>query len=235
MRVAPWAGAARYSQVCAVNGDPRWLVLLIGGHSGAGKSTLAAQIARRTGATHVEADDVRMASQRVTTPEQLPPLHFFAIAPGVPRPGIWQRDPDELVQGLVGVAEVVTRALGPVVGHHVAAAKPVVLEGDGILPALACPDPSGRDLSHGVNGANAAAGAVRSVFLIEPDPAIVRQRMGCGPDGDAQAIMNWRFGQWLRAEAERQGQPVLSPRPYDTLLKRVLAQVGLPGGREAPR
>jgi len=51
-----------------------WLVLLIGGHSGAGKSTLAAQIVRRTGAALVEADDVRMAIQRVTTPDQLPAL-----------------------------------------------------------------------------------------------------------------------------------------------------------------
>lgn len=196
-----------------------WLVLLIGGHSGAGKSTLAAQIARRTGAAHVEADDVRMAIQRVTTPEQLPPLHIFAVAPGVPRPGIWQRDPDALARGLVGVAETVSRALEPVVGHHVDAAKRIVLEGDGILPALARVRSSGGTLPEGAHG---ATGAVRAVFLIEPDLAVVRERIGQGPDGDAQAMMHWRYGQWLRAEAERHGQPVLPPRPYHTLLERVL-------------
>ena len=164
-----------------------------------------------------------MAAQRLTTPEQLPPLHFFAVAPGVPAPGIWRRDPDELVRGLVGVAGVVSRALGPVVGHHVAAAKPVVLEGDGVLPALAARSPSGWSLPHGVAGARATAGAVRAVFLIEPDLAVVRQRMGPGPDGETQAVVHWRFGQWLRAEAERHGQPALPPRPYGTLLERVLA------------
>jgi hypothetical protein len=34
--------------------------------------------------------------------------------------------------------------------------------------------------------------------------------------------MHWRYGQWLREEAERRGQAVLPPRPYDTLLGRVL-------------
>jgi len=207
-----------------------WLVLLIGGHSGAGKSTLAAQIARRTGASHVEADDVRMAIQRVTTPDQLPALHFFTSAPGVARPGIWQCDPQELVQGLIGVGKVVSRALGPVVGHHVAAAKPVVLEGDGILPALAAPDSDGWSPPHGLHRA-IAAGAVRSVFLIESDLEVVRQQMGAGPEVDAQAVMHWQFGQWLHAEAKRHGQPVLPPRPYDTLLDRALPQVGTPERR----
>ena len=204
-----------------------WLVLLIGGHSGAGKSTLAAQIARRTGASHVEADDVRVAIQRVTTPDQLPALHFFTSAPGVARPGIWQCDPQELVQGLIGVGKVVSRALGPVVGHHVAAAKPVVLEGDGILPALAAPDSDGWSPPHGLHRA-IAAGAVRSVFLVESDLEVVRQQMGTGPEGAAQAVMHWQYGQWLRAEAQRHGESVLPPRPYGTLLQRVLALVGAP-------
>jgi hypothetical protein len=202
-----------------------WLVLLIGGHSGAGKSTLAAQLAQGTGAALVEADDVRMAIQRVTTPDQLPALHFFASAPGVARAGIWQRDPDELVQGLIGVAEIVSRALEPVMGHHVAAAKPAVIEGDGILPSLAAQDPPGWSLPTGVIPPGFAARAVRSVFLIEPDADVVRQRMGLGAEGDTQAAMHWRYGQWLRAEAARHGQPVVPPRPYNTLLERVLAAV----------
>jgi len=203
-----------------------WFVLLIGGHSGAGKSTLAAQIVRRTGAALVEADDVRLAIQRVTTPDQLPALHFFASAPGVARPGIWQRHPAALVQGLIGVAEVMSQALGPVIGHHVVAAKPAVIEGDGILPSLAAQDPDGRRLPTGATPPRSTAGAVRSVFLIEPDVHVVRQRMEQGAEEDTQAAMHWRYGQWLRAEAERGGQPVVPPRPYDTLFERVLAAVG---------
>jgi hypothetical protein len=202
------------------------MVLLIGGHSGAGKSTLAAQVARRAGTALVEADDVRMAIQRVTAAEHLPALHFFASAPGVARPGIWQRDLDELVRGLIGVAEIVSRALGPVVGHHVAAGKPVVVEGDGILPSLAAQDPAGWNLPDGAFPTRATAGAVRSVYLIEPGVDVGRQRMGPGPDGDTKAAMHWRYGQWLRAEAERYRQPVVPPRPYATLLGRVLTLVG---------
>ncbi len=175
-----------------------WTVLLIGGHSGAGKSTLATQVARRTGAALVEADDVRLAIQRVTTPEQLPALHFFASAPGVARPGIWRRDPDELVQRLIGVAEVVSRALGPVVGHHVVAAKPAVIEGDGILPWLAVQSPAGWSLPTGVIPPGLTAGAGHSVLLIEPDPDVVRQRIELGGEGNTQAMimMHWRYGQW---------------------------------------
>jgi 2-phosphoglycerate kinase len=203
-----------------------WLVLLIGGHSGAGKSTLAAQIARRTGAGHVEADDVRMAIQRVTSVEQLPALHYFASAPGVTRPRVWQRDPDELVRALSGVAEVVSRALGPVVGHHIAARKPVVIDGDGILPGLAQEGQPGWTAPLGVVLAERAEHALRSVFLVEPDQAVVRSRMGRGQDGDTQGTMHWRYGQWLQAEAERLGQLVVEPRPYETLLERVLKEVG---------
>jgi hypothetical protein len=201
------------------------MVLLIGGHSGAGKSALAAEIARRTGAAHVEVDDLRMAIQQVTTPDQLPALHFFTSTPGVAKPGIWRRDPDELMYGLIGVAEVVSRALQPVVGYHVTAARPVVLEGDGILPTVAESYLSdGRDGRPPAGTANnrVTAGAVRAVFLVEPELAAVRQRMGAGAEGDTQALMHWSYGQWLRAEAERRGQPVLAPRPYATLLDRVL-------------
>lgn len=202
-----------------------WTVLLIGGRSGAGKSTLAAQLARRAGAALVEGDDVRMAIQRVTTPEQLPALHFFASAPGVARPGIWRRDMHELVRGLISVADVVSRALEPAVGHHVAAAKPAAIEGDGILPWLALQEPAGWSLPTGAFSPGLPAGAVRSVFLVEPNADLVRQRMGPGAEGDTQAAMHWRYGQWLRAEAERRAQPVVAPRPYESLLERVLAAV----------
>jgi hypothetical protein len=201
-----------------------WLVLLIGGHSGAGKSTLATEIARRTGATHVQVDDIRLAIQRVTTPEQIPALHYFASAPGVPRPGVWDRDPDVLTNAMIGVANVASRALGPVIGHHVYARMPVVIEGDGILPGLHIAGTGWNPPANVTLGD--VASLVRPIFLIEPDQAVVRSRMGQGPHGDTQGVMHWGFGQWLCAEAVRLGVPVVEPRPYETLIDRVLAEVG---------
>lgn len=60
-----------------------WKVLLIGGASGLGKSVVARAIAEATGASLREADDVRMALQAVTAPDEKPALHFFVRSPGV--------------------------------------------------------------------------------------------------------------------------------------------------------
>ena len=138
-----------------------WSVLLIGGHSGAGKSMLAMQIARHFGVAYAEADDFRMALQQVTTAAEHPDLHFFITAPGVAKDGIWEASPEELADRLLRVGQVVSHALEVVVAHHQWMAKPLVLEGDGILPRLAIqsifPTKDGE------------IGRARFVLLHEPD------------------------------------------------------------------
>jgi len=192
-----------------------WTVLLIGGSSGTGKTTLARAIARAAGAAWIEADDFRLVLQRLTTPARQPELHAFLSG------DVWSRPPEELRDRFIAVGEIVSNALEIVVANHVATDAPLVLEGDGIVPAMA----SLRTFA-GLE----VGDLVRAVVLIEPDEAVILRAMldrgrGIGrltePEQRAQARGSWLYGQWLRTQAERHGLPVVEARPWATLADRV--------------
>jgi len=194
-----------------------WKVLLIGGASGTGKSIVAREIARQTGAAFCEADDIRMALQTITTPAEQPELHFFISSPGVARAGIWHMPAEHLCAGLIGVGRVVSHALEVVVSHHVVRDKPIVIEGDGILPDFAARQVfAGLDPSGGVHAVFLSA--PREFFFRhlspEPDPLAAEQH--------AQADLNWLYAQWLTAEARRWGLRVLAAQPWEGLVQRIL-------------
>ncbi len=114
-------------------------------------------------------------------------------------------------------------ALDVVIRHHVATDKPLVIEGDGILPSLIA-RPTVREY--------VAGGQARAVFLVEPDEsAILNNMLARGRGFEArttdeqrtEARAKWLYGQWLTEEAQRYGLPVLEPRPWDTLTERTLA------------
>ncbi len=90
---------------------------------------------------------------------QQPALHLFRDAQAVA-----QLSPEELCARWIDAAQVVSRALEIVVAFHVAAAAPLILEGDAILPTLAA-----QRVILGVP----VAGRVRSVFLVEPDEGLL--------------------------------------------------------------
>lgn len=130
-------------------------------------------------------------------------------------PDLWHRQPQELRERLVAVARSLEPALRIVIAHHVQHADPIILEGDGLLPAFA------RQQPHGV----------RSLFLVADDEERVAQAMRQRSRGFeertrdeqlAQIRLNWLFGQWLREEAQRLTLPVLNARPRETLLDRAL-------------
>jgi 2-phosphoglycerate kinase len=50
-------------------------VLLLGGASGVGKSMMSYRLARRLGVNLTEIDDIQIALEAATRPEQLPLLH----------------------------------------------------------------------------------------------------------------------------------------------------------------
>jgi 2-phosphoglycerate kinase len=201
--------------------EPPWRVLLIGGSSGTGKSTLAPLIARHYGIPWLEADDFRLAMQRATTPASHPALHFFLRDQMEMRADFWQLSPEAFRDGLIAVGEVVSATLEIVVANHVGQGRPIVLEGDGILPAMAAQ----RTFS-GIDVGN----AVRAIYLVEPDlEALVANMLIRSADAstaDAElrnyARASWLYGMWLRDEALRHRLPVLEARPYGTLLSRVL-------------
>lgn len=202
-----------------------WQVLLIGGASGVGKSVVAQALARRLRISHMLVDDIRLAIQAVTSPAQAPALHTFLL---VENPATLS--PEAFVGGLIGVGRALMPALRAVISHHVAVpeAGRLILEGDGLLPELvtnlALTDALGASLS-------SMEGKVRGVFIHEVEEAqllrdfMARDRgFNAGPSAEQRYYVHavWRYGMWLKTEAERCGVPVVPARPYATLVQRVL-------------
>lgn len=180
---------------------PSRIVLLIGGPSGVGKTTAAAEVARRLAVPWLMVDDLRLALGRsgVSVPDADAVLTFDA-------PG-----------GLVALGELMTPAIEVVVENHVDQGYPVVIEGDGILPSL-----FDRDSVR----TRVARRLAYVVFLDEPDEDALHANMLArrrGLSSREHAHKSFRFGQWIRTEAERRGLPIVIARPWHTLPDRILA------------
>ena len=199
--------------------------MLIGGPSGAGKTIVAKLIGQRFGVSWLEVDDLRLALQRsrVTLPGNTAALYFFEETPDV-----WRLPPEHLCNSLIAVGEVMSPAIEVVVENHVDNAAPVVIEGDGILPSLFA-RPSVRD--------RASGGQVQAIFLIEPEEEIILANMmargrGIARQSEAEqrteARTKWLYGQWLASQALRYNLPVLEPRPWTTLVERIIAASSTP-------
>jgi hypothetical protein len=193
-------------------------VLLIAGHSGAGKSTAAAELGRRFGLPWLQVDDLRLVLQAsaVTLPVGTDDLYFF-----VRTPDVWRLPPERLRDGLIAVGRALLPALEMVISHHLHRNRPLIIEGDGILPELAT-----RATYH----VQPSAGRVHAVVLIDPEWAGPGGRAGDDEQqgeqaraiARAQAEAAWRYGQWLAGEGERCNLPVLPARPWATLADRIV-------------
>ena len=152
---------------------------------------------------------------RVRLPDGTDALYFDK------KPYFWRRAPDELCSALIAVGEVMSAPLEVVIENHVDQSLPIVIEGDGILPSLLSRPPVVE-----------RARAVRAVFLVEPDESTILANTierGRGyiagrtqQEMRAEARGRWLFGQWLAREAEKHNLPVLEPRPWETLVERLI-------------
>lgn len=208
--------------------QPGWRVLLIGGNSGAGKTVVAQALASRFDRSLLLVDDFRMVIQQMTTPAEQPGIHYFLV-----HPTIWQKPPEALCEGFITVGTALARPLSVVIAHHVfvESAGPAILEGDGILPALAAQ----RNFANQHFTPAIVSNEVRALFLIESEQeAILRnmRRRGRGfensslKEQETLAGASWLYGQWLRRQADHYGLPVVESRPWETLLERVLQVLG---------
>jgi hypothetical protein len=167
---------------------------------------------------------VRLALQQVTTPEQQPALHYFLT-----KPDVWRQSEDDLLAGFVGVATTLAPALGVIVAHHliVDGAGPLIIEGDGIAPSLI------SDKSPALSDIPDAGlmNDMRAIFVDETDEEVIFANMlarGRGfermPSEEqcANAHAAWRYGEWLREEAEKSPALVIPARPLETLFERAL-------------
>ncbi|GAA4535271.1 hypothetical protein [Amycolatopsis samaneae] len=175
-------------------------VYAIGGGSSVGKTTAAASLAARRGFGEViHVDDLRE--------------HSLTERQG----HSWLRPADELLDVLLAS----TARLGPVLTAELdrlgAVNGSAIIEGEGVQPGL----------MHRYTGRD-----TRVVYVIEPDEDVLwatlstrpgaRRFLALAPAERRGVVrMNQRYGQWLRAEAERYGQPWLLSRPWETLGDRV--------------
>lgn len=196
---------------------PAWTILLLGGSSGVGKTTVARHIAQHFGISWVQVDDFRMVLERTLQPEQYRgDLHFFH------QKDVWQNPPELLCQQLIRIAQIVSSALEIVIASHVATATPLVLEGDGILPALA--------VQKNFTGLEVGE-QVRAVFLYEPVKdaifaAMVQRGRGfehlTWVEQQVQAEASWLYSLWLYESSVAWKIPVVEARPRDTVVERIL-------------
>ncbi len=192
-----------------------WDVLLLGGPSGVGKTSVSYPLARHFGVGIMEVDDFVRLLERMTTPEQQPAVHRIRAHPDADR-----LSDREVVDHLLDLGGAMAAGLEAVIANHLETATPVVMEGDFILPALA----ARADFDGQPNG-----GRVRAVFLEEPDePQLVANFLSREPHAPMQtrrARVSWLYGRRLAEDANRLGLPVLTARPWDTVLERVIAAV----------
>ncbi|MBO0783088.1 MAG: hypothetical protein J2P37_30095 [Ktedonobacteraceae bacterium] len=211
---------------CAVGCPQSWKVLLIGGVSGSGKTVVARQIGRQAGLPWMSVDDLRLAliCSRATLPENSDALYFFQS------PTVWRNASQRLCEGLIALGEVLAPAMQIVVENHIATDAALILEGDGILPSL---------LTRPVMQRLVSDGLVRAVFLVELEEQnildnILARGRGIGHMTETElrteAHAKWLFSRWLSSEAQKCDQLVIEPRPWETLVERVIAATSGYGG-----
>lgn len=199
--------------------QPDWDILLIGGHSTSGKSTVARQLGRRFDVPVNQVDDYRIALQRATRPGQIAGLHFFSQEPEL----IFANPMPTVVEGLIRIGQIMSHALEDVIAHHVLTRTPIILEGDGITPALTTVK---------VIDGLPVAGRIKSVFIIESNEAAFAQTYReRWPDSEPSphtahwCQLAWCYGQWLGNEAARVGAPIVEAKPWTTLEARMIAVI----------
>ncbi len=195
-----------------------WQVLVLFGASGTGKSIAARTIAHAAGATWLQVDDLRLGLQysRVTLPEMTDRLYFFESAPDC-----WTRPVDELLRAFIDVATVMAPAVRVVIDSHLVTGAPMVIEGDGVLPSLVG-DPV---LRHWVD-----SGALRFCCVAAGSRDELIENMVLRVRGDhledrdrvaLQANANLAFNDWLAEASRSLSIPVVSSRPFETLIERI--------------
>ncbi len=181
-------------------------IIVIAGPSGAGKSSLSYALARQLALPIVEADDIYHAIQAVTTPEQQPWIHFWETHPEA------NDLPDaEIIRLHIEVCRAMSAPLAAVIDNHIRTKRPILLEGDYILPELVAKYPDD----------------ICAIYVMEEErDQLVANFLEREPHAGEQirrADSSVDFGGWLARECEAHGLDVLPARPWPTVVERALA------------
>lgn len=182
-----------------------WTVLFIGGPSGTGKSSIAYEIARYYGVNVLEADDINLTVETVTTKETFPALHYWNTGVNWKDIGV-----DGNVNWLIDVSKEMIPVLKQLVNRHIEDKLPVIIEGDFIYPefTISFDDPD-----------------VKSIFINEPDVDQILQNYFLREGGDLQhyrAEISIAYGKWIADTCNKNGIRMIESRPWDTALARAI-------------
>ena len=181
-------------------------LILIGGPSGVGKSRLAHALARRTGSTVAQIDDLQTAIETLVPSERLPEYY-------VPSTTYLRTDSAEQITAAIEqIAAWFAPAVRGVIANRIESNTATVFEGDFISPEVAA--------ESGLLG-------VRSLFLLGSENEIRAnffQR-----DGDEQggrASVSAMHSRRLADRCSELGLSAVSARPFGTLLSRASDALG---------
>ena len=181
-------------------------LILIGGPSGVGKSRLAQALARRTGSTVAQIDDLQTAIETLVPPERLPEYY-------VPSTTYLRTDSAEQINAAIEqIAAWFAPAVRGVIANRIESDTSTVFEGDFISPEVAA--------ESGLLG-------VRSLFLLGSENEIRANFLQ--RDGDEQvgrASVSAMHSRRLADRCSELGLSAVSARPFSTLLSRASDALG---------
>ena len=181
-------------------------LILIGGPSGVGKSRLAHSLARRTGSTVAQIDDLQTAIETLVPSERLPEYY-------VPSTTYLRTDSAELITAAIEqIAAWFAPAVRGVIANRIESDTATVFEGDFISPEVAA--------ESGLLG-------VRSLFLLGSENEIRANFLQ--RDGDEQvgrASVSAMHSRRLADRCSELGLSAVSARPFGTLLSRASDALG---------
>ena len=184
--------------------ERNWDILLIGGSSGSGKTKISVPLARFYGIDLVRVDDFQVLLEKLTTPENFSPIHYWNTHPE------WMKEEIEsTVRQIINVGRALIPGLIAVIKDHRIENIPMILEGDFILPELSKSFEDPR---------------IKSFFLYEPSKEQILQNF-LKRDNEIQqyrADVSHYFGNWLAKTCRNLNIPVIESQPWDSLMDRVI-------------
>jgi 2-phosphoglycerate kinase len=154
-------------------------------------------------------DDLHLAVEALTTPEQQPSIHYWRS-----HPEAVNLPPEEILEHLFDMCRALGPAIKAVIENHIEYRTPIVLEGDYLMPEMLAEWKLER---------------AKAVFLLERDEEQLLRNYAAREPGagrqEKRAQVSRRHSEWLKDECERRGLVALEARPWETLIGRIVAAV----------
>ena len=199
------------------------LVILVGGTTGVGKSTLATQIAHRLGITRVvSTDTVRQVMRAFFAPDLMPEIQYssFEAAAGVRIPLPDWSDADEA--GFIEQAKSIAVGVNAVVDRAITEGQRTIIEGVHIVPGFLDRSRWSQAVVVEVVLAVRDAERHRSHFYVREWETDGIRPLRRYIQGFAKIR---KIQDYILAQADKQGVPVLENESIDKTVKAVMAGV----------